>query len=120
MRIFKVILCATSFVFSFAHAETLEFTKSGFSIDSLDSSPTTGVIQPLQMFLPANNGFAANVNIQIQAYSGTITQYKELSEGQFKQMGLSIISLEEKDNSITFEYKGTMQGFDLHWYAKAV
>ncbi|MCI2282468.1 hypothetical protein L3081_02480 [Colwellia sp. MSW7] len=35
-------------------------------------------------------------------------------------MGLSIISLEEKDNSITFEYKGTMQGFDLHWYAKAV
>lgn len=119
MRINKAILLATSLLVSFAHAETLEFPKAGFSIDSLDLSPTSGMIQPIQMFLPANNGFAANVNVQVQAYSGTIQEYKELSEGQFKQMGLKLLSSKEEKNSISLEYMGAMQGLSLHWYAKA-
>lgn len=119
MRINKVILLATSLVFSVANAETLEFSKAGFTIGSLDSKPTQGVSQPLQMFLPAKNGFASNVNVQIQAYPGTLTQYKELSMGQFEQMGISIISSEETADSISFEYSGVMQGLNLHWFSKA-
>ncbi|MBU2883819.1 hypothetical protein KO525_16525 [Psychrosphaera sp. B3R10] len=119
MRINKAVLLATSLVFSIANAEVLEFPKAGFTINSLDTSPTTGMSQPLQMFLPAKNGFASNVNVQIQPYPGTLTQYKELSIGQFKQMGISIVSFEESANSISFEYTGMMQGLSLHWYAKA-
>ena len=119
MPIKKAVLFAASLFVSFAHAETLEFLKSGFSIDSLDSSPTQGMIQPIQMFLHAINGFAPNVNVQVQAYEGTITEYKELSEGQFKQIGLTLLSLKEMDNSISLEYTGAMQGLNLHWYAKA-
>lgn len=119
MRINKTLLLATSFLVSNLHAETLNFPQAGFSIDTLDSSPTAGVIQPIQMSLPANNGFSANVNVQVQAYPGTIQEYKELSEGQFKQMQLTMLSLKEDKNSISLEYKGTLQGFNLHWYAKA-
>ncbi len=60
MRINKTLLLATSFLVSNLHAETLNFPQAGFSIDTLDSSPTAGVIQPIQMSLPANNGFSAN------------------------------------------------------------
>lgn len=119
MQFNKAIIFATSLLVSFAHAETLEFPKAGFSIESLDHSPTLGMVQPIQMFLPANNGFAANVNVQVQAYSGTIQEYKTLSEGQFKQMGLTVLSLIEQGDSISFEYMGIMQGLNLHWYAKA-
>lgn len=119
MRINKGILFAASLLVSFAHAETLEFPKAGFSIASLDSSPTLGIIQPIQMLLPAKNGFSANVNVQVQAYSGTMQEYKDLSEGQFKLRGLTVLYINEQGNSLTFEYRGKMQSLSLHWYAKA-
>lgn len=97
-----MVLFTASLLVSLAYAETLEFPQSGFSIDSLDPRPTQGMIQPIQMFLPAINGFAPNVNVQVQAFAGTIKQYRELSEGQFKRLGLTLLSLEETDDSITF------------------
>jgi len=119
MRIKKILLCAISFFVSFVQAEVLEFPNGGFSIESLDSIPQQGMVQPIQMFLPAVNGFAANVNVQIQAYSGTIQDYKKLSEGQFKQIGLTLISSEDLEDSIVLEYMGPMGSLTLHWYAKA-
>jgi len=119
MLIKKIALfVVASILVSSAYAEKLEFPKSGFSIDSLDPSPTSGVIQPIQMFLPPVNGFAPNVNVQVQAYDGTIKQYRELSEGQFKQFDFTILSIKETDNSLSLEYTGSMQGLNLHWYAK--
>ncbi|HBY88152.1 MAG TPA: hypothetical protein DEO86_20040 [Colwellia sp.] len=114
-----VTFAVLNLLVSTAHAEKIEFPKLGFSIDSLDSSPSQGMVQPIQMFLPAENGFSPNVNVQVQPYSGTIKQYRELSEGQFKQIGLKVLSIKEMNNSITLEYTGVMQGFNLHWYAKA-
>jgi len=40
--------------------------------------------QALMMFLPVTDGFAANVNVQIQPYAGTIEDYTALSLQQFK------------------------------------
>ena len=110
---------AVSILVSSAYAEKLEFSKSGFSIDNLDTSPTSGIVYPVQMFLPPLNGFTPNVNVQIQAYNGTIKEYRELSEGQFKQFNFTILSIQETGNSLSLEYTGSMQGVSLHWYAKA-
>lgn len=114
-----ILLVVVNLLASFAYAETLEFPKLGFSIDGLDSAPTGAMVQPIQMFLPPMNGFAPNVNVQIQAYNGTIKQYRELSEGQFKQFNFTLLSIKETGNSLSLEYKGAMQGLNLHWYAKA-
>ncbi|MBU2869861.1 hypothetical protein [Colwellia sp. E2M01] len=120
MFIKKIVLFAiASILISSAYAEKLEFSKYGFSINSLDSSPTSGMVQPIQMFLPPLNGFAPNVNVQIQAYNGTIKQYRKLSEEQFKQYDFTILSIKETDNLLSLEYIGSMQGLSLHWYAKA-
>jgi len=111
-------LIATLFVTSI-NAGTLVFEESGFSIDALDTPPPLSGGQPLQMLLPAINGFSANINVQIQPYTGTLTQYKALSDSQFKQYGFtSLLSKINKDN-ILFEYTGTMSGKNLHWYSKA-
>lgn len=116
----KTIILALSFLVSFAHAQTLEFPKSGFSITGLDSVPNKNVgAKVIQMFLPPQNGFAANVNVVIQPYTGTMKEYKKLSEAQFKQTGLTLLSIKQNDNSVSFEYTGVMQGILLKWYSIA-
>jgi len=116
----NIIVLGTCLFLSNVNANTLEFSKSGFSIESLEVEPSANGSQPLQMLLPAENGFSPNVNVQIQPYPGSITEYRELSEAQFKQIGLTLISKEEKGNTLHLEYTGAMQGQNLHWFAKAV
>ena len=70
---------------------------------------------------PASDGFAANVNVQIQPYSGTLDEYIALSEEQFKAAGFKVVQRSKQGQSaVVFEYVGEMQGRALHWYAKAV
>ena len=102
------------------HAETLNFPQAGFSIDSLEASPSNNGGQVLYMFLPTENGFSPNINVMIQPYLGTIEQYRSLSEAQFKRAAWKIISIQDKGNTITFEYSGLFRGNQMHWYAKAV
>ena len=101
------------------NAGTLVFEQSGYSIKSLDSPPPLAGSQPLQMLLPAVNNFSANVNVQIQPYNGTLSQYKDISDSQFKQYGFKPVLSKINSNSITFEYTGLMSGKNLHWYSKA-
>ena len=120
MKIRIVLALVTLNLSSYTFASTLVFEQAGFQIDSLESAPGEAISQPLMMFLPAEGGFAANVNIQIQPYTGTISDYKKLSESQFSQLGIKIIRSELKGNIVTFEYTGPMNNAMLHWYAKAV
>ncbi len=101
------------------YAGTLVFDEAGFSIKALDAPPEVAGGQPLQMLLPPNNGFSANVNIQIQPYNGTLTQYKSISDSQFKQYGFKPIISKVSKDSVIFEYTGTMAGKKLHWYSRA-
>ncbi len=110
----------STFFTSAIYANTLDFPEAGFSIDNIDAAPTLAGSQPLHMFLPPVNGFSANINVQIQPYPGSMKQYIELSQSQFKQMGLSVISSKEQDETMVLEYSGFMQGMNLHFYAKAV
>lgn len=121
MKTTLTILLATWLVLAGSvQAETMNFTEAGFSIKPLDGHPGSAGSQALTMKLPAVNGFAANVNVQIQPYPGTMQDYLALSEAQFSQMGLTLISKQLKGNELLIEYAGTLQGNELHFYAKAI
>ena len=116
-NLFLILLLSIN---SLAYAETVKFNESGFSIDILDEKPSNAGSQPLQMLLPAVNGFSANVNVQIQPYPGTLEEYKKLSEAQFIQLGLKTIASSTRGSAVVFEYSGFMMGNELHFYAKAI
>ncbi|MHB1157408.1 MAG: PsbP-related protein [Phycisphaerales bacterium] len=101
-------------------AVRLHFKTSGFSIEPLDAPANDAPYQAIMMFLPASDGFAPNVNVQIQPYPGTLDDYIALSQKQFTSAGLKILSLERKGRDrAVMEYSGTMQGHAFHWYALA-
>jgi hypothetical protein len=86
----------------------------------LEVRPGETTCQALAMFLPASANFAANVNVQIQPYSGTIDQYLTLTINQFKDAGVKLIEQKKVGKSgIVVEYSGQLQGQSLHWYARA-
>ena len=102
-------------------ARALDFPSMGFQIDPLETSPSSPPTQALMLFLPAESGFAPNVNVVIQPYGGTREDYIKLSKGQFDQMELKIISEKTpSDNEWICEYSGDLQGSLLHWYARAI
>jgi hypothetical protein len=98
----------------------LHFPQAGFTIAPLESPPGESPQQVLMMFLPASDGFAANVNVQIQPYTGTLEDYVTLSLQQFKSAGLKVLQQKSPAKSVAvFEYTGETQGKSLHWYARA-
>ena len=78
------------------------------------------VNQIAMFFLPASDGFAANVNVQKQKYSDSIEAYDKLSQSQFKTLKLSVIKRIIKSDEVLYEYKGEMRGRKLHWYSRAI
>ena len=103
-------------------AATIELPLYGFQIDVLDSAPDASTpTTVLQTFLPATDDFAPNIIVQIQPYTGTIKDYVTLSRRQFEQMKWNVISDQQSgDNEWSVEYTGSLQGADLHFYARAV
>ncbi len=103
-------------------AATIDLPQYGFTIEALDAPPSaTAATTALMSFLPVSDGFAPNINVNIQPYSGNITSYITLSKDQFKKMNWVIAT--EKQNGESewvVEYTGPMQGNDLHFYARAV
>lgn len=106
-----------------AHAQTarpLHFSSAGFSITPLDSPPGDAMIEPLIMCLPAREGFAANVNIQIQPYKGKLDDYSSLTVAQLKGGGLTLLQYKTAGKTAAiYEYSGTTQGRVLHYYQRA-
>ncbi len=106
-------LCATA---GFATAASDQFTlpAAGFSIAPLEGA------EALLMALPASGGFAANVNIQVQPYAGTLDGYISLSQEQLRQLRGTVLNQRKEGSSgWVVEYTGDMSGRSLHWYARA-
>jgi hypothetical protein len=98
----------------------IHFPLAGLTIAPLDTPPGESTQQALIMFLPVTDGFAANVNVQIQPYAGTIEDYVALTLQQFKSAGLKLLQQTGPTNSVAvFEYSGEIQSRQLHWYARA-
>ncbi len=97
----------------------LLFPTAGFSIQVLEAAPGKAPQQALFMALPSSDGFAPNVNVQIQPYNGSLDEYIALSEQQFKAAGFTLVHRTKQGQSaVLFEYTGEMQGRALHWYAR--
>jgi hypothetical protein len=114
--VFSLAICSPS------PADTIELPLYGFQIDPLDAPPNqSGPTTVIQTFLPATEGFAPNIIVQIQPYAGTMKDYAELSKKQFEQMKWKVLSDQQpNDKEWTVEYTGTLQDTDLHFYARAV
>ena len=103
-------------------ASPLELPQFGFAIEVLDASPSTNrPTVALMTFLPADDDFAPNINVTVQPFAGSMGDYISLTKEQFQQVNLVVISERENgDNEWIVEYTGSMQGNDLHYYARAV
>ena len=98
----------------------------GFSIDppKAPTAPDGGSATPVMFFAPAEDGFAANLNVTVQAAALTAAQYGEITRGQFKEMGLKVhsenaLKVSGRD-ALRWDYEGEMQGRKLRWLALAV
>ena len=101
---------------------TIDLPLYGFQIDALDAAPdASSSTTVIQTFLPATEGFAPNINVQIQPYTGTIKDYAGTSKSQFEQMKWKVVSDEQpNDNEWNVEYTGSFHDSDLHFFARAV
>ncbi len=98
----------------------LHFPLAGFSIAALEDTPGKSPQQALMMFLPATDDFAANVNVQIQPYAGTMDDYTALTMEQLNRAKFKLLQKKAVGKAIAlYEYTGDMQGRTLHWYARA-
>lgn len=96
-----------------------QYNNNHFSINSLVDANNISNTQPLMMSLPATEGFAPNINVQIQQYPNSLDSYAKLSGAQFKQLNFKVIKNKKIKNTLVFEYSGNMQNRNLHWYAMA-
>jgi hypothetical protein len=119
-------ICVAAFVSlaicSQSGAAAIELPLYGFQMDALDAAPSTSnPTTVIQTFLPATEGFAPNIIVQIQPYPGTMKDYAELSKKQFEQMKWKVIADQQpNDNEWNVEYTGSVEGNDLHFYPRAV
>ena len=98
----------------------LSFPKAGFSIQPLEAAVSKTPQMVLTMSLPLQDGFAGNVNVLIQTYTNSLSEYITLSEAQFKAAGISLLKTTRPTDSVAvLEYFGKLQNRVLHWYARA-
>src|SRR5258708_12386612 len=75
--------CATLFQ---AKAATIDLPLYGFQIDALDAAPDASApATALEMFLTPTQGFAPNINVQTQPYTGPIKEDATLSKSRFAE-----------------------------------
>ena len=98
----------------------------GFAIDA-PAFPKAGPGQPgvpVIMSGPAADGFASNVNVNIQQVATTRKEYLEQSLDQMRQVGLKVHSTSDVTvsgrDAIRLDYEGTISGRELHFLALAV
>lgn len=117
--IFTVLFITVSLSISAQEAGIIEFKNEGFKLNALESTGTNYGHVLFQMFLPVDNGFTPSVNVMTQDYTGTLQDYKELSDTQFESLGLELIKSEITGNRYIIEYRGNLQGREIHAYSVA-
>lgn len=124
VKAYAVFVLAFQLVLSPAPADEpnkgmLDFPLHGFTIEPLEEL-SEATSQVLSMTLPVEEGFSANINVRVESYPQGIQKYIELSREQFKQHNFEVLNEVAAKESVVFEYKGTLLGREMHWYAKAV
>ena len=98
----------------------------GFSIQApaFPMAPPGAMAVPVVMTAPAEDKFAASVNVVVQQVALSRDGYRQLSLAQFKQAGFKVnvdrdLTVFGKP-AILWDYEGSAAGRDLHWLALAV
>ena len=101
--------------------DLFHFKQTGFSIAPLQGKPGADNYPALTMLLPVTDSYSANVNVNIQPYTGSLDDYIALSAKGFAEEHFNLISqTRTAPDTVYFEYFGLIQGNQMHWYAKAV
>jgi len=120
----KAFLSALILLSTFAAsgAERVRFKENGFSIDVLeDTNDKSQSVAALVMTLPESGGFAPNVNVSVQPFTGKLLDYVKLSDAQFKEAKFKTLSAKKLDDkTYVWDYTGQTQNMLLHFYAKVI
>jgi len=81
--------------------------------------PAEATGQVFMVFMPAADGFAANINLLVQPFTGTLAEYHQVTQKEFAHGVLDVVSSDLGSDEIRYEYTGTMNKLDLHWLARA-
>lgn len=99
----------------------LDFPLSGFQIDALEVPRGDTPSSPLVMCLPPSEGFAPNVNVTIQPFPGTLSDYITVTKEEFAQVKWSVLGdRRESDTAWSVEYIDPDPSNALHFYARAL
>ncbi|MEE9403348.1 MAG: hypothetical protein V3V20_00510 [Algisphaera sp.] len=102
---------------------TIAFPATGYTINALDPGKAqSGAFQSMTMLLPPKDGFASNINIQHQAFPGTLQDYATLTKTQFIQMDCTTLNSAIQDDVYSTEATGKFPGIEieLHFYLRAI
>jgi hypothetical protein len=109
-------------------SRTSEYSDAvyGFSLNAPQfPKPQSGKnVIAVVMQAPVEDGFAANVNVMVQAASMSRKAYRDLSVRQFRQLGFKVNSERTMTVSgreaVLFDYEGLMNGREMRFLALAV
>jgi len=119
VRFFAAVLLVLVIPSLRAQDSLVTYSAAGFSFSPPESQqPATGKV--VIAFLPASQGFSPNVNVMIQPYPASLRDYDQLTQAQFKQGDVSVVTQEVADDHLLYEYKGNIRGRSLHFYARAL
>lgn len=97
----------------------------GFELPVPSAPPATAASTMVAQFLlPPRDGFAPNVNVQVQRIAGGLAAFRKESEAQFAALGAEIVKIGErrvgKAPALELAYRTTMNGRRLVHLALAV
>jgi hypothetical protein len=102
-------------------SEGFTINAEGFGVKRSNLPSAAGQSPVVVLFLSPTGGFAPNVNVLIQDFPNSISDYISLTKKEFDSNGITIV----KEQTVSpeewiVEYSGTLSGKSLHWYARAI
>jgi hypothetical protein len=121
---FAVVTLLTICAFSALTAAEGDLPHYGAQLTGLDALIEKAPGKTLFIKVDETGGSSANINIQIQPFTGTMKEYMDASRAQFEQIfekGWKIVSeKQDGEKEWSCELTGTAKGKDYHFYARAV
>ncbi|MEN3368359.1 MAG: hypothetical protein V7609_502 [Verrucomicrobiota bacterium] len=121
---FAVVTLLATWAFSALAAAKGDLPHYGSQLQDLDALIEKAPGKTLFIKVDETGRVSANINIQIQPFTGTMKEYMDASRAQFEQLfekGWNIVSeKQDGEKEWSCELTGTAKGKDYHFYARAV
>jgi len=102
-------------------SEGFNINADGFNVKRSDIGSVAGQSPTVVLFLTPTGGFAPNVNVLIQNFPNSISEYISVTKQEFDSAGIKVVDERlVSPNEWMVEYAGSLSGRSLHWYARAI